>query len=82
MKMTCSVQQHPNSQPIRAARSKLARMRDAGSEVFRLAGNGRGKESNAVADLALDAFFHRLPDELVNLQTEPHVEAVGENPLH
>src|SRR5579884_2379168 len=30
----------------------------------------------------LNAFLHRLPDELVNLQAEPRVQAVGENPFH
>src|SRR5579885_7551 len=30
----------------------------------------------------LNAFLHRLPDELVNLQAEPRVQAIGENPFH
>jgi hypothetical protein len=34
-----------------------------------------------VAILKLDAFFHRLPDELVDLKGEARRKAIGEHPL-
>ena len=80
--MTCDSAAAPEFQTGPSSSFQIGSMRDAESFFF---DGGKGQmleRAMPLLDFSLDALFHRLQNEFVNLQAEPHVEAIGEYPFH